>query len=120
MYRVLSVLSVAAALAACSTAGRNFDTSSLYLVTPGQTTLQQASALMHADPVDVYRQSDGSVIARWAYKSTLATDAVYFNRELWLSFGPDGRYERVVNAINIPRMNQYGYDGDHAAPVRSF
>jgi hypothetical protein len=93
-------------LAACSTTGRNFDASALNLLVPGQTTLEQASALLGADPVDTYRQLDGSATARWAHKATLATDAIYFNRELWLAFGPDGRYQRVVESINIPRVYQ--------------
>lgn len=93
-------------LTACSTTGRNFDASALNLLVPGQTTLEQASVLFGADPVDTYRQLDGSATARWAYKATLATDAIYFNRELWLAFGPDGRYQRVVESINIPQVYQ--------------
>ena len=94
------------ALAACTTTGRSFDASALTLLVPGQTTLEQASALLGADPVDTYRRLDGSATARWAHKATLATDAIYFNRELWLAFGPDGRYQRVVESINIPRIYQ--------------
>jgi hypothetical protein len=90
-------------VAACSTTGNSFDSSGLAMLVPGQTTLAQASQLLQGDPVNVYRQLDGSATARWAQKATLATDAIYFNRELWLAFGPDGRYQRVVKSINVPQ-----------------
>lgn len=102
----LFMLACLLGLAACTTTGRNFDASALNLLVPGQTTLEQASVLLGADPVNTYRQLDGSATARWAHKATLATDAIYFNRELWLAFGPDGRYQRVVESINIPGVYQ--------------
>lgn len=89
-------------LAACSTTGSSFDSSALPLIVPGQTTMVEASALLQSDPVNVYRQLDGSAMAIWAHKATLATDAVYFNQELWLAFGADGRYTHIVKSINIP------------------
>lgn len=109
--RALSVLLLSLTcllgLSACSTTGSSFDSSALPLIVPGHTTLAEASALFHADPVDVYRQLDGSATARWAHKATLATDAVYFNQELWLAFGPDGRYQRIVKSVNIPRAYEF-------------
>jgi len=90
--------------------------------------LQEATALLQGDPVNIYRQADGSAMARWAHTSTLATDAVYFNRELWLSFDAYGRFQRIVHSNNVPLANLY--DGGrrvdlpapasaslHAAPV---
>lgn len=100
--RVIMMASCAAALTACSTTGRTFDSSALALLTPGQTTLEQASELLGSDPITTYRQFNGAETARWAYKVSLATDAAYFRQELWLAFGQDGRFERVVNTINIP------------------
>src|SRR5690554_2091872 len=80
--RGLAAAGLVAALAACSTTGRSFDASRLNHIVPGQTTLEQASAILKGDPENVYRQGDGSVMARWAHKATLVTDAVYFRREL--------------------------------------
>lgn len=97
-----------AALAACATTGSTFDSSGLPMLVPGETTLDQASSLLKADPVNVYRQLDGTATARWAHKASLVTDAVYFNQELWLAFGPDGRYQRIVKSINVPRAYQFG------------
>lgn len=91
------------ALAGCSTTGSSFDTSSMDLLMPGQTTLSQASALFQSDPVDVYRQADGSAMARWAHRASFVPDAVYFNRELWLAFDHNGYFERIVKTINIPQ-----------------
>lgn len=93
-------------LSACSTTGRNFDSSALSLFVPGQTTLAQASSLLGSDPVNIYGRLDGSATARWGHKASLLTDAIYFNQELWLAFGPDGRFERVVESKNIPRAYQ--------------
>lgn len=99
--RALAAAALVTALAACSTTGRSFDTSGMDRIIPGQTTLEQASAILKADPENVYRQGDGSVMARWAHKATLVTDAVYFRRELWLNFGNDGRFQRVVERLNV-------------------
>ncbi|NYT87059.1 hypothetical protein [Pollutimonas harenae] len=93
--------------AACSTTGSNFDTSAMSMLVPGVTTLDEASVLMHAEPVNVYRQLSGAATARWAHKATLATDAVYFNRELWLAFDANGRYSHIVKSVNIPRAHEF-------------
>src|SRR3546814_10834998 len=70
--------------------------------------MTEASQLLRADPVNVYRQQDGSAMAIWSHKLTLATDAVSFNQELWLAFGPDGSFRNIVKSVNIPRIHEYG------------
>ncbi|SHI19122.1 hypothetical protein SAMN04488135_11275 [Pollutimonas bauzanensis] len=111
LRRLSSGVLVAAAcglgLAACSTTGSSFDSSALRLIEPGRTTLAEASSLLKSDPTDTYRQQDGSAMARWSHKASLVTDAVYFNQELWLAFGPDGRFERIVKSDNIPRADMF-------------
>lgn len=109
VFRLLRTLLVGGAvvLAGCSTTGNRFDTADLRFLEPGYTTLQEASEFLQGDPVNVYRQSDGSAIARWAHTNTLLTDAIYFNQELWLAFDPGGYYQRIVKSHNIPRMNLY-------------
>ena len=106
--RTAAALVLFALLSACATTGSTFDSSALPMLVPGETTLDQASALLKADPVNVYRQLDGSATARWAHKASLLTDAIYFNQELWLAFGPDGRYQRIVKSINVPRAHEFG------------
>lgn len=104
------------ALAGCSTTGTSFDASRLDLLVPGSTTLNQASALLGADPVDVYRRGDGSALARWAHRASFVPDAVYFNRELWLQFDHYGQFERVVKSVNVPQSGQVK-SHPQAAPV---
>lgn len=111
----LFFISTVLVLTACGTTGSSFDASSLDLLRPGYTTLAQASVLLRADPVDVYRQRDGSAMARWAHGASFVPDAVYMNRELWLSFDHNGYFERVVKTINVPQPVQAG--GNH--PVAS-
>lgn len=94
-------------LSACNTTGNSFDTSALRFIVPGQTTLAEATTLLGASPVNTYQQQDGSLMARWAHNTSLMTDAVYFNQELWLDFGPDGRFTRINKSVNIPRANMY-------------
>ncbi len=89
-------------LAACSTSGHSFRAADLAQIKPGQTTLEQASRILGAEPVNVYSRLDGSAMAVWAHKASLVTDAIYFRRELWLAFGPDGKFIRVVNSTNVP------------------
>lgn len=96
------------ALAGCSTTGSSFSASSLDLIQPGQTTLAQASALLKADPVNVYHQGDGSLMARWAHRATFVPDAIYMNRELWLAFDRNGYFERIVKSVNVPQSGQAG------------
>src|SRR3546814_1111178 len=112
LRRSFSALLLASAsllgLAACSTTGNNFDSSAIPLLVHGRTNMTEASQLLRADPVNVYRQQDGSAMAIWSHKLTLATDAVYFNQALWLAFGPDGSFRNIVKSVNIPRINEYG------------
>lgn len=102
-------------LAGCSTSGASFDARSLDLMVPGQTTLAQATALLKAEPVAVYRQADGSAMARWAHHASFVPDAVYFNRELWLSFDAHQRFQHVVKSINVPQSGPLP-----SAPAPSF
>ena len=98
----LLALGLSLGLAACSTSGRSFHTSDLDRIKVGQTTLEQASTILEAEPDNVYMQGDGSALAVWAHKASLVTDAIYFRRELWLDFGPDGKFSRVVESTNVP------------------
>src|SRR5690606_15989848 len=101
LLRALAVSGLLASLAACSTTGRSFDTSGMGRIVPGQTTLDQAVVILKAEPENVYRQRDGSATARWASKLTVLTDAVYLRRELSLRFGSDGRFQRVIDRVNV-------------------
>lgn len=105
MLRLLSA-AVVVSLAACSTTGSSFDASAMDLIRPGQTTLAQASALLKADPENVYYQGDGSAVARWAHRASFVPDAVYFNREIWLAFDRNGYFDRIVKGINVPQAGQ--------------
>jgi len=98
----LLALAACAMLSACSTTGRSFETGDLVLLQRGHTTLEQASRILKAEPVNVYYRQDGSALAIWAHKASLLTDAVYFRRELWLAFGPDGTFRQVVERTNVP------------------
>ena len=108
-FRVLRLflLGSAIALAGCSTTGNRFDTTDLRFLVPGETTLAEAKQLLQGEPTNIYRQVDGSATARWAHTATLATDAVYFNQELWLAFDSYGRFVRIVKSNNIPHANLY-------------
>ncbi len=118
-FRVLRamVLACVATLAACTTTGNRFDTADLRFLVPGETTLSEATQLLQGEPVNVYRRLDGSAIARWSVTDSLATDAVYFNQELWLAFDSLGRFERIVKSNNVPPANQFRDGRRVALPV---
>lgn len=101
------VLGGAVALAGCSTTGNPFNTADLRFLEPGHTTLQEASIMLQGEPVNVYRQLDGSAVARWAHKTSILTDAIYRNQELWLAFDSYGRFQRVVKGNSIPSADLY-------------
>lgn len=109
VFRLLRTFVIAGAitLAGCSTTGKQFNTTDLRFLVPGETTLAEATALLQGEPVNVYRQLDGSSTARWSHTSTLATDAIYFNQELWLAFDSYGRFVRIVKSNNVPHTNLY-------------
>lgn len=109
LYRLWKLLIAGAvvAIAGCSTTGNTFDTTDLRFLVPGETTLAEATELLQGEPVNVYRQLDGSAMARWAHTASLATDAVYFNQELWLAFDASGRFVRIVKSNNVPHANLY-------------
>lgn len=102
---IAALVLAVAGLAGCSTTGRSFNAAGLNQIVQGRTTMAQASEYLGAVPVDTWRRNDGSVLARWAYKGTVATDALYFRQEAWLLFGADGTFERTENTINTPSMN---------------
>lgn len=122
LLRSVMAVAVAAILAACSTTGKPFDTTDLRFLVPGETTLQEAQQLLQGDPVNIYRQNDGSAIARWAHTSTVLTDAIYVNRELWLAFDAYGRFERIVKSYNVGHANLYqdGRRVDIPPPAASY
>lgn len=109
----LAALTVAVALlSACASTGESFNTAGLNRIVAGRTTLEQASGYLGAAPVDVWRQGD-TTLARWAYKGTVATDAVYFRQEAWLRFGPDGTFQRMENSVNLP-LNRHPRTAEEA------
>lgn len=91
-----------ATLAACSTTGNSFSSLALSRIIPGQTTQQQASEILGAQPASEYCRNSGACVVRWAHKFTWVTDAAYLRQELWLQFAPDGTFQRVVKKINLP------------------
>lgn len=97
----LATLLAAVLLAGCSVSGQSFNVGGLGQIVVGRTTLAQATDYLGALPDQTWQQGD-SLLARWGYKGTLATDAVYVRQEAWLRFGPDGTFQRMENTINIP------------------
>jgi len=97
----LAVLGVAWLLAGCMTAGRNFDPGQLSRLTPGESTLEEASYALGAAPAMLYGQSDGGTLALWSFKATFVTDGLYSRKQAMLQFGPDGRLVRLVDTTNV-------------------
>ena len=99
--RLAASLAAAVLLAGCAFSGNGLNTAGLDRIVVGRTTLAQASEDLGAQPTDTWQQGD-SLLARWAYKGTVATDAFYARQEVWLRFGPDGTFQRMENSINVP------------------
>lgn len=95
------LLTALGVLAACSVTGHGLTMSGLNQIVEGQTTMQQASLQLNAQPADIWQQGD-TTLARWAFKGTVMTDAVYVRQEVWLRFGADGTFQRMENSINVP------------------
>lgn len=102
---VFGALVLTVGLAACSVTGTGFNSAGLNQIVEGRTTQAEAVRSLGAPPVDTWARGDGSVLARWAWKGTMATDALYVRQEVWLLFGPDGTFQRTEKTINIPITN---------------
>ncbi|WP_447919404.1 hypothetical protein [Achromobacter aegrifaciens] len=98
---LLLAAAIAVALAGCAATGHNFDPGKLSTLTPGQTTLEEASRALTAPPDKLYKQTDGTLLALWAFKITFVADGLYSRKEALLQFGPDGRLLRLVDSTNI-------------------
>lgn len=98
---LLAAVVTAVSLVACTTTGQNFDPSKLSTLTPGQTTLEEASRALMARPEKQFRQTDGSLMALWFFKVSFVNDGLYRRKEAMLQFGPDGRLLRLVDSTNI-------------------
>ncbi|MEZ2720666.1 hypothetical protein ACBP46_04455 [Paenalcaligenes hominis] len=78
-------------LSACTTTGNYFHLSGIHQLQVGQTTQQQAIALLQAEPVNYYHQSNGTYLALWRFTRSMLTDAIYIDRELLLEFDANQR-----------------------------
>jgi hypothetical protein len=101
LRRCLPAIVVSMAITACASTGHNFDQSKLAELEPGRTSYDEAANLLTALPVAVYRQSDGTMLARWEYKLSYVADGMYSRKDVTLQFGPDARLLRLVDSTNI-------------------
>lgn len=99
--KLLVTAALAVLIAGCAATGHNFDPSKLSTLTPGQTTLEEASRALTAPPDKFYKQTDGTFLALWSFKITFVADGLYSRKEALLQFGPDGRLMRLVDSTNI-------------------
>ncbi|MGE4125046.1 MAG: hypothetical protein AB7E59_07285 [Pusillimonas sp.] len=98
--RTAAVVAVVA-LAGCTTTGQFFKTEALADFVPGQTTFADAVRMLGAEPSNTYAQLNGAMLARWAHKGSILTDAIYVRQEATLRFDPAGRFVGVVDTVNI-------------------
>jgi len=109
MTRALACAGALAAtlsLAACSFGtGRYYTDEGVASLVPGQSTMMEATRAFNAPPTAQFAQSDGTMLARWDYKFSLVTDAVYGTKSTLLQFGADGRLIRLVDSDNVMLSN---------------
>lgn len=118
VLKVLVVAGLASLLAACTSTGNSFNTTASSQLVVGETTMADAVRILGAEPVNTYRQLDGSATSIWSQKKSVLTDAIYLNQELWLAFGTDGRFQRIVKKHNLPVAAAPAADKKAAAPVQ--
>lgn len=73
-------------LAACYSTGNHFRVSAVNDLVVGQTTQTEAIQLLQGEPVNYYRQGDGSYLALWVFSKSVLPDGIYIDRELLLEF----------------------------------
>jgi len=99
-----AALALAAGMASsgCAMTGHHFDAADLAALTPGRSTVVDASHTLGVAPQRMYYQTDGSVLAVWEWKFSVIPDALYHRKEAVLQFGVDGRLLRLVDTVNVP------------------
>lgn len=93
-------LFLVAVLSACSSTGRSFDGQALSQLTIGESSFDDAVALL-GPPDTIYPQSNGGQLAFWQYGRSLLTDAIYYRQSLLLSFDARGLFKQVEDKKNI-------------------
>lgn len=94
--RMLSIALLAVALSACHSTGNRYSILGEKWLQPGITTAADARVFLEGNPVNVYRQSDGSSLQVWQHGQSLFPDGVYYHNELWLEFDQQDTLRRVV------------------------
>ena len=100
--RTALALALGLALGGCAMSGHDFHAADLATLTPGRSTLIEATHTLGAAPQRMYYQTDGSVVAVWEWKFSVIPDALYHRKEAVLQFGVDGRLSRLVDTVNVP------------------
>lgn len=83
-------------LSGCYSSGNNFNSSGQAWLQAGASTVNDAKIFLQADPINVYRQADGSSLQVWQHTASLFPDGVYRYKELWLEFDNSDVLRRIV------------------------
>jgi hypothetical protein len=88
-------------LIACTSTGHRFDAARLAPLTPGVATYADVVNALGAPPSQIYRQADGSYLARWSHKTSVVNDGFYISQSVLLAFGSDHKLERLIDSNNV-------------------
>ena len=115
-YLIVPALLLAAG---CSTSNIPFNRNALSGLQSGVTTLEQINERLGAAPVQVYRQPEGPFMARWEAGTSFIPNALYWRQEIWIDFDAAGRYRRIVNEVNMSKVQAEDADSKPMpSPVR--
>jgi hypothetical protein len=103
---VAILLMMAFLVTGCASAGKRFNSSRVGELEPGVTTIEEAKHILEAEPVQVILNDSGRKLAIWRYITSSGLTANTSIQEVALVFGPDGKFLRVFQLINVPLKDE--------------
>lgn len=101
MRRGIAALLLATVLAACATSGVKFDPSTIDELIVGQSTLQDAIALL-GPQMTTAEDANGTKAYGWSYGRASGLSGRVESRAVMLIFGPDGKLQKKSFSASTP------------------
>jgi hypothetical protein len=102
MKRWISAAVTALLIAACASAGKDFNGAKLPELQPGVSTVADATRVLGADPGQTIMLANGTRHVTWQYVTSSGFTGRTEIKQATLVFGTDGRLVRVLSLVNVP------------------
>lgn len=95
-------VALALLVGACASAGKDFNGAKLPELQPGVSTVADATRILGAEPMQIITGANGGQGVMWQYVTVSGLTGRTEIKRASLVFGPDGRFVRIFQLVNIP------------------